>query len=82
MMCLGVYFGPNFFGTLRVPESVFPLPDWGTSPLLFVQISFQFLAIVLLLLAPLYLDIGTFKVVPKVPKPLLIFWNSYFFILF
>ena len=44
--------------------------------------SFQFLALVLLLLAPLWFEVGTFKVVPEVPKPLLFCLNSCFFILF
>ena len=57
MMCLGVFlFGSNFFRTLSFLdflEVLFPLPDWGSSPSLFFQISFQFLALPLLLLAPL-----------------------------
>ena len=56
MMCLGVCFlGSNFFGLSglsRLPGSLFPLPEWGSSPLFF-QISFQFLALHLLLLAAL-----------------------------
>ena len=55
IMCLGVCcFGSNFFGTPSASwtsESVFPSPDWGSSPSLFFQISFQFLALPLYLLA-------------------------------
>ena len=43
--------------------------------------SFQFLALVLLLWHPYDSDVGTFKDVLEVPKPLLIFLNC-FFILF
>ena len=62
MMCLGVFLlGSSFFGTLSeslselpgLPGSLFPSPDWESSPLLFAQIHFQFLALPLLLLAPL-----------------------------
>ena len=41
--CLGVSKLPGLLGIL------FPLPDWGSSPSLFFQISFQFLALPLLL---------------------------------
>ena len=40
-------------GLPGLPRSLLPLPDWGSSPSLFVQVSFQFLALPLLLLAPL-----------------------------
>ena len=57
MMCLGVCFlCPTSLGLSELPGlpgSLFPSLDWGSSPSLFVQISFQFLAVVLLLLAPL-----------------------------
>ena len=58
MMCLGVCasLGPTSLGLSELPGlpgSVFALPDWGSSPSLFSQISFQFLALPLLLLAPL-----------------------------
>ena len=49
--------GPTFLGLSELPGllgSLFPLPDWGSSPSLFVQVSFQFLAAVLLFLAPLW----------------------------
>ena len=36
-----------------LPGSLFPLPDWESSPSLCFQISFPFLAVMLLLLAPL-----------------------------
>ena len=80
MMCLGVFlFGSNFFGTLWASWASWksPLPDQGSSPSLFVHISFQFLACSLL-----FLPLGVLKVVPEVPQPLLIFLNSCFFILF
>ena len=67
---------------LGLHESVVPLPDWGRSPSLLFQISFQFLALPLLLLAPYDADVGIFKIVLEVPKPLLIVSNSCFFILF
>ena len=56
MMCLGVFlFGSSLglSGLPEVPRSLFPLLDWGSFPSLFVQISFQFLVLVLLLMAPL-----------------------------
>ena len=64
-----------------LPGSLFPVTDWGSSPSLCFQISFQFLALPLLLLAPLWFGCGMFTVVPEVPQPLLIFLNSCFFIL-
>ena len=76
--------GPTFWGLSVFPGlsgSLFPLPCWGSSPLFF-QISFQFLALPFLLLAPLWFRCGRLKVVPEVPEPLLIFWDSCFFILF
>ena len=48
--------GPTFLGLFELPglpRSLFPLPDWGTYLSLFVQISFQFLALPFLLLTPL-----------------------------
>ena len=55
-MCLCVCFlGSNFFGTLSTSWTSWKFisfPDWGR-PSLFFQISFQFLALPLLLLAPL-----------------------------
>ena len=84
-MCLGcASLGPTSSGLSELPglwRSLFPLPDWGSSPSLYFQISFPFLALPLLLLAPYDLDVGTFKVVPEVPKPLLVFLSSCFFIL-
>ena len=56
MMCLDVSsLGPTSLGLCELSElsgSLFPLPDQGRSSLIF-QISFQFLALPLLLLAPL-----------------------------
>ena len=83
MVCSSL--GPTTLGFSELPGfpgSLFPLPDWGSFPSLFVQISFQFLALVLLLWYPCNSDTGMFKVVPEVPKPLFIFLNSCFFILF
>ena len=56
MKCLGVCFlGSNFSGTLWASwtswKSISFARDWGSSPSLFVQISFQFLALLILLLA-------------------------------
>ena len=86
MMCLSVFLlGYTFWGLYGLPGllgSLFPLTDWGRSSSLFVQISFQFLALVLLLWHPYDLDVGTFKVVPEVPKPVLIVLNFRFLILF
>ena len=75
------YFDPTSLGLSELPGCLFPLSGWGSSPLLFFKISFQFLGLPLLL-HPYDLDVGTFKVVPEVPKPLLIFLSSCFFILF
>ena len=83
MVC--AYLGPTSVGLSELfglPGSLFPLPDWGSSPSLFVQINFQFLALPLFLLTPYDSDVGTFKDVLEVPKPLLMFLNSCFFILF
>ena len=77
MMCLG----PISLGLSELPGfpgSLFPLPDWGSFPSLFFQVSSQFLALPLLLLAPCDSDVGMFKVVPEAPQPLLIFLNSCF----
>ena len=56
MMCLGVCFlGSNFLGLSELPglpRSLFPLPEWGSSPSLCFLVSFQFLALPLLLLVP------------------------------
>ena len=58
MMWFGVCFlESNFFWTLQASwtswQSLFPLPDQGNSPSLCSHISFQFLTLPLLLLAPL-----------------------------
>ena len=56
MMCLGVFlFESNFFGTLWASWTSWKSIslDWGSFPSLFVQISFQFFVLPLLLLAPL-----------------------------
>ena len=57
MMCLGVFLlGPASLGLSELPGlpgSLFPLPAWGSSPSLFVQISFHFFVLPLLLLVPL-----------------------------
>ena len=83
MMCLGVCFlGPTSLGLSELPGlpgSLFPLTDWGSSRLLCFQISLPFLALSLLLWHPYGLDV---QVVLEVPKGLLIFLSSCFFILF
>ena len=43
-------------------------------------LSLQFLGLPLLLLAPYDLDVGTFKVVSEVPKPLLIFFKDFVYL--
>ena len=57
MMCLGVFFlGPTSLGLSELPGlpgSLFSLLDQGNSPSLCFQISFQYLAVLLLFLAPL-----------------------------
>ena len=62
MMCLGVFhLGSNILGLSELPglpKSLFPLPDWGSSPLFF-QNRVQFLAL------PLY-----FSNMPRVIGPL------------
>ena len=76
-------FGPTSLGLSELPGlpgSLFPLPDWESSPLFFFQISFQFLALPLLC-HPYDSDAGKFKVALDVPQPLLIFLNFCFFIL-
>ena len=87
MTRLGVFlFGSNFFGTLWASWTSWKSISFarlGKFASLLFQISFQFIALPLLLLASLgFEDVGTFKVVLEVPKPLLIFLNSGFFILF
>ena len=80
MVCSSL--GTTSLGFSELPGlsgSLFPWPDWESSPSLFVQISFQFLVLPLLLLIHI---IVTLIVVPEGPKPLLIFLNSCFFILF
>ena len=85
MMCLGVCFlGSNFSGSLedswksiflcRIGEALFHyFFKYVFNFLLFIFFSFWH---------PYDSDVGTFKVVPEVPKPLLIFLNSCFSILF
>ena len=72
IMCLGMFLllGSDLPG---LTESLFSLPDWGSFPSLCFQISFQFLAIPILLWHFYDLDVGTFKDVLEVPKPLFIF---------
>ena len=55
--------GPTSLGFSELPGlpgSVFPLPDWGSSPSIVVQISFQFLALPPLLWHPYDSDVGMF----------------------
>ena len=72
--------GPTALGLSELPGlpgSLFPLPDWGSSPSLCFQISVQFLAF-LFFWHPYDLDVEMFKVVLEVPKPLLIFFEFSF----
>ena len=50
--------------------------------LYFFKLVFKFLFFLFSFWHPCDLDVGTFKVVPEFPKPLLIFSSSCFFILF
>ena len=86
-MCPGVCFlGPTSLGFTELPGfpgSLFPWPDWRSSPSLGFQISFHFLILPLLLLVPLWFkSLKTFENFLEVPKPVLIFLRSCFFILF
>ena len=62
MMCLGVFLWVQLLWSELpgLPGSLFLLPDWVSSPSLFFQISFQFLA--------LPLGVGMFKVLLEVPN--------------
>ena len=81
-----MFFGPypwvqllwDFRGFLDFLEVYFYLPDWGSSPSLYFQISFQFPTLRLLPWHPYDSDVGTFKDVLEVPKPLLIFFEFLF----
>ena len=56
MMCLCSNLGPTSLGLSGLPGLpgiLFLSPDWGSFLSLFVQISFQFLVVVLLFLSPL-----------------------------
>ena len=82
MMCLGVFlFGSNFFGTLGFLDflEVYFLHEIG-------EVFLHYLLTQFLISCSSSSPSGTpiiriFKVVPEFPKPLLIFLNSYFFIL-
>ena len=73
MMCLGVFlFGSNFFGILWASWT-----SWTSISFtrlgkfsLFVQISFQFLAVVFSFWHPYDSDIGMFQVVPEILQSL------------
>ena len=68
--------GPTFLGLSELPGlpgSLFPLLDWGNFPLLLLFL-FSFWH-------PYDSDVEMFKVVLEVPKSLLIFLSSCFFIL-
>ena len=80
VVCLGVFlFGSKFFGTLWASWT-----SWKSSSFTrlgkfsIIQISFPFLVLPLLLLAPINLDIGMFQVVPEVPKSVFTFLNCLF----
>ena len=77
--------GPTSLGLPELPGlpgSLFPLPDWGSFPSLFLQITFNFLLLFFSFWHPYNSDIGMFQVVPEVCKSLFTFLNSCFFILF
>ena len=81
-MCASL--GPASLGLSELPGlpgSLFPLPDWGSSPLFFKKV-FNFLVFLFSFCHPCDSDVGMFKVVLEVPEPLLMFLNSCFFILF
>ena len=65
-----------------LPRNLPSLPDWGSSPSLFVQISFQFFALSLLLLAPLWFGYWNSWSCPRGSSVSSYFLNSNFFILF
>ena len=77
-MCASL--GPTSLGLSELPglpESLFTVPDWGSSPSLFFQISFPLLF--LFSFWHLYdSDVGKFNVVPEVPNPVLIFFEFLF----
>ena len=85
MMCFGVVlFGSNLFGTLcfldlylyflhQIREVFFHY---------FFPISFQFLALSLLLLAFYDSDVAMFGDVPEKPYTIPVFFSSFFFLLF
>ena len=68
-------------GLPGLPGSLFPSPDWGSFPYLFIQV-FNFLLLLFSFWHPYNSDTGTFQVVPEVCKSLFTFLNSCFFILF
>ena len=78
MMCHGVCFlGSNFFGTLSFLDflAVYLLCHIGEVLLhYFCKEVFNFLVFLFSFRHPYDLNVGMFKVVPEVPKPLLIFW--------
>ena len=55
-----------------LPDSLFPLPDWGSSPALFFKEVFNFLLILFSSGTPYDSDVGMFQVVLEFRKPLLI----------
>ena len=84
MMCLHVYFpGSNFFETLWASWKSVSFARLGK--FLFIVCSNKFWICCFSFSSfwnPYDSDVGTFKVTPVVPKPVLIFLNSRFFILF
>ena len=87
MMCLGVCFlGSNFFGTLWAFWTSWKSISFARlGKFYFIVFSNKFSSSCSFFFCfwhPYNLDVGTFKVVLEVPKPLLIFLNSCSFILF
>ena len=88
MVCLGMFLlGSNFFGTLSFLDflKVYFLCQIGEVFLHYLfnnEQIFNFLLFLFSFWLPCNMDVGMFNVVSDVPKPLLIFLNSCFFILF
>ena len=87
MMCLGVFpFGSNLLGTLWASWTSWKSISFGRlGKFSFIICSNKFSVCSCcssLSGTPINSDIGTFQVVPEVPKPLFIFLNSCFFLFF
>ena len=83
MMCLGVFLlGSNFFGTLSASWTSWKSISFARlgkfSFIVFSNKFFNFLLFLFSFWYPYDSDVGTFKVVPEVSKPLLIFFDFLF----